>query len=125
MKMTLQLPNNYVELEQEEMMYLDGGASLNTTAGAARNSLNVISTASTAAAVLAGAGALVGSFVSRVVGGILAAIGGWMNNLRNHASTAHHQANRIVGSHGVNARVRVTVSANWLGWITGMSVVRR
>ncbi|MEG2909912.1 MAG: hypothetical protein RR945_11865 [Erysipelotrichaceae bacterium] len=26
MNMTLQLPNNYLEIEEEEMMYLDGGA---------------------------------------------------------------------------------------------------
>ncbi|MEG0710281.1 MAG: hypothetical protein RR481_08600 [Longicatena sp.] len=28
MNMTLQLPNNYLEIEEEEMMYLDGGFSL-------------------------------------------------------------------------------------------------
>lgn len=28
MKMTLRLPNNYVEIEEEEMMYLDGGTYL-------------------------------------------------------------------------------------------------
>ena len=28
MEMTLRLPNNYVEIEEEEMMYLDGGWSI-------------------------------------------------------------------------------------------------
>lgn len=28
MEMTLRLPNNYVEIEEEEMMYLDGGTYL-------------------------------------------------------------------------------------------------
>ena len=28
MEMTLRLPQNYVEIEEEEMMYLDGGGKL-------------------------------------------------------------------------------------------------
>ena len=40
MEMALQLPQNYVELEQEEMMYLDGGLTL--SARTVRNTAAVI-----------------------------------------------------------------------------------
>ena len=121
MEMALQLPNNYVELEQDEMMYLDGGASVITTAAAARNSFNTLSTAATTGVALSAGLGLLGGILGKVVGLVT---GSWFNALRNHANTAHHQAVRIVASHGANRRVRATISSNWLGWVTGASVVK-
>jgi len=119
--MELVLPKNYVEIEQEEMMYLDGGASIITTAGIARTSFNVLSTASTAAVALAADFGQLGGIMRRVVGGLA---GSWFNALQINSNEAFHQASKIVASAGINRRVRATITANWLGWITAASVVK-
>lgn len=123
--MELVLPKNYVEIEQEEMMYLDGGASIITTAGIARTSFNVLSTASTAAVALAADFGQLGGIMSRVVGRVVGRLAGtWFNALQINSNQAFHQASEIVASAGINRRVRATITANWLGLITAASVVK-
>ena len=122
--MELVLPNNHVELEQDEMMYLDGGASIRTTATNARNAFNVMSSAGTVLAATAGAAAIATTIVSRIVGAIVGAIFGWWANFRSHASTAYHQAVQLVASRGGNSAVWMNISTNMVGWVTGMSTIR-
>ena len=119
--MELVLPHNHVELEQEEMMYLDGGwsRSQNKSASAARDLFRRTS----AAASVGIAVSLILGVVGSVIGKIFAVVAGsWLNNVRTHASRAHTTAVGIVSRHGANQRVRVTLSGTWLGTITGMSV---
>jgi len=119
--MELVLPLNHVELEQEEMMYLDGGwsRSQNKSASAARDLFRRTS----AAASVGIAVSLILGVVGSVIGKIFAVVAGsWLNNVRTHASRAHTTAVGIVSRHGANQRVRVTLSGTWLGTITGMSV---
>ena len=120
--MELVLPLNHIELEQDEMMYLDGGwsRSQNRTAASARDLFRRTS----AAASVGVAVSLVLGVVGSVIGKVFAVVAGsWLNNVRSHASRAHTAAINIVSRHGGNRRVRVTLSGTWLGTITGMSVV--
>ena len=119
--MELVLPLNHVELDQEEMMYLDGGWSRSQirTASSARDLMRRTS----AAASVGVAVSLVLGVVGSVLGKIFAVVAGsWLNNVRNRASRAHTQAVNIVSRHGASRRTRVTVSGTWVGTITGISV---
>ena len=119
--MELVLPLNHVELEDEEMMYLDGGwsRSITETAGAARDRMR----RGAAAASVGVAVSLVLGVVGSVIGKIFAVVAGsWLNNVRKHAALAHTQAVNIVSRHGSSRRVRVTLSGTWVGTITSMQV---
>ena len=119
--MELVLPLNHVELDQEEMMYLDGGwsRSQNKTAGAARDLFRRTSTAASVGVAVS----LVLGVVGSVIGKIFAVVAGsWLYNVRRLASNAHGTASNIVARHGRNRRVRVTLTGTWLGTITSMQV---
>jgi len=121
MEMTLRLPQNYVEIEQEEMMYLDGGGSsrITGTLGQLRSRLaQAINGSHIGIAGSVGAALLLGK-VGAILGG---GMGAWFNNVRRHASTAHHQANQLITRHGINRRGTMTTTWTTGRWVTGISV---
>ncbi len=65
MEMTLKLPQNYVEIEEEEMMYLDGGWSWSTLG---RNLNNLRIRYSSVSRALVGSGISVGSIYKMMRG---------------------------------------------------------
>lgn len=79
--MEMVLPRNYVEIEEEEMMYLDGGWTTVTGWGAARELTNILASIgawyASAAALLAKTAtfAVAGATVIGAAGAILSALG--------------------------------------------------
>ena len=81
MEMTLNMPQNYVEIEQEEMMYLEGGWYTNiaigrgVVVGALKGLMYGISIAACTKAIVAGKLAAILSFGNILSSGIISAIG--------------------------------------------------
>jgi len=120
MEMTLKLPNHYVELEQEEMMYLDGGRTsiIRESASQMRTRLSRILNAGIAGAASSGLIALTG-----IAGKIIAVFSGpWFVNAINRTSGAHSEVMNIISRHGASRRVEKRTTMNIVYWITGMTV---
>ena len=113
MEMALQLPNNYVEMEQEEMMYLDGGLTLSASTvrqlGAALAISGSSSIAAASASIKAGATILASKFLAIPIlgkiafGVIVSGVG------RSTASLASAFVTALAWNRGM----RIGVSLSW------------
>lgn len=81
MEMILNMPNNYLELEDDEMMYLDGGWSITISATKCNRIAAVAAMGAGAAAAIGGILGLasygLGAAIAAVVAGIATVISGY------------------------------------------------
>lgn len=123
------LPRNYVVMNEEEMTYVEGGATYTVygKAGEIRTRLNIIIGACIAGTITASAlGGLLGT-PGNVVGVIVgAAIGyglgdAWFGTIKDYASSAHSKVERIIQRYGKNKRCSMTSTWSTI-FMTGLSV---
>jgi ABC-type multidrug transport system fused ATPase/permease subunit len=118
----LVLPQNCVAMQEEEMMYTEGGVSVtvNSTTGGIRTRLNTIIAASLAGNVLSvAAGAVIGNVVGAVVGFILGTA--WFGAILGYARSAHSKVEGFITKYGTGKACSMT--STWsLILCTGISV---
>ena len=123
--MEMVLPNNYIELEQEEMMYLEGGwtSTRTETATQARNRFRNVATAAQIGQAVSIIKGTVNGMVKNAIGAIIgAALTAWFTNVRSHASGAQVAAQNIINRNGANRMVTWTANWTWLLSLSGISV---
>ena len=123
--MELVLPKNYIEIEQDEMMYLDGGwtSTRTETATQARNRFRNVASLAQVGQVLSVIKIGVSAAMKNVVGGIVGTLlGTWFTNVRSHSGDAQVAAQNIINRNGANRRVTWTSNWTWLGSLSGISI---
>jgi len=122
--MDMIIPDGFIELDENEMMYLDGGGH-RTTYGAASNFRPTMSVIG----ALAGGTGLTTAKAIKVFGGVA----GWALGiftashivpLANAARNAHAALGNLQSRHGNNVRVRMVITWDWLARVTGITVTR-
>lgn len=105
---TLTLPNNYVLMNEEEIMYLEGGATYDMykTASAGCTYLSAMAVAFAAEAV--GCGAVAAAGAATVIVGILGGAGAALCGLMASSYTgAYNDCSDIKADYGSSKRVRI------------------
>ena len=120
--MEMVLPASYAVIEEEEMMYLEGGATARVrgTAGSIRTRLNAIIAGSAAGqATVTGLGALLGGAIGAVVGFFVGS--SWFGTINSYSRTAHSQVSKIISKYGT--RKAVVMTSTWSTiFCTGVNV---
>jgi hypothetical protein len=124
-EMVLRLPSCYVDIERDEMEYVDGGATSDRYYSASTGSNWLGGQAATYVAIATGYGyAAAAGLVTAGIGTVIGLVGGGYSGfLAAIYTSAYNDAQDIKADYGSSARVRIRTTTLF-GAITKVSIIK-